>query len=151
MQNRFFTVLTYDSIRILIGAVYLPLNITLPTVQSHVSSIEELISSSTPTHFLLYGDFNIPKVSWSYDSLGPYDHGQFTPLSSLTVHSFSYLNLFHLNHVRNSHGSLWTLFFCSTNNASTSVASSSIVCFDTYHPPLSITFRLTSMTKRITY
>lgn len=127
--------LTLDSFTVLIGAVYLPPNAPLSVFESHTSSVEQLVSSLNPRYTLVCGDYNISQVSWYVGRLGLNATGCLTSSSHL-VDSFSFLNLFQLNQIPNSHGVLLDLIFSSSNELSVSCAPTPIVRPDAYHPPL---------------
>ena len=142
--EQLFVVLSIGSFKLLIGAVYLPPSSSLPLYEAHTSIVEKVLSSVNPSHILLCGDFNLPHIIWSSSvaRLGLTTSGNLSPISSHLVDSFSFLNLFQLNQVHNSHGGLLDLVFSTSDKSSITSALFSLVNPDSFHPPLSIKYPL---------
>ncbi|KAL5238878.1 hypothetical protein ACI65C_006288 [Semiaphis heraclei] len=139
-----FVLLSFDSNYLLIGGVYLPPNSPLSVVESHVASVEQLISSYKSQSIILCGDYNFPNVTWSSDELGLIATNDQNMVTTSIIDSFSYLNFFQHNSLPNSHGSILDLIFSNSNKVTVSKATDSLVFPDPYHPPLHIVFPLLS-------
>ncbi|CAI6354354.1 unnamed protein product [Macrosiphum euphorbiae] len=99
----------------LVGCVYLPPVAPLTIVESHLSSVENVLSNLKPHSVILCGDFNIPHINWSSDLLGLSASGDFNPVSHAIVDSFSFHNFFHLNSISNNQGNTLDLIFSNSN------------------------------------
>lgn len=104
--EQLFVILTISSFKLLVGVVYLPPRSPYPIYEAHTSTVETLLSSINPSSILLCGDYNLPHINWVNDitSLIFTATGNFSAVSSLLVDSFSFLNFFRHNQVKNSHG-----------------------------------------------
>lgn len=140
--EQLFVVISFGSFKLLICAVYLPPSSSLPMYEAHTSSVEKVLSSISPSHILLCGDYNLPNINWvSSDSrLGLAASGNLSSMSSHLIDSFAFLNLFQLNRVHNSHGGLLDLVFSTSDKPSVTTALSSLVNPDSFHPPLCINY-----------
>lgn len=122
----------------LVGCVNLPPVAPLIIVESHLSSVENVISNLKPHSVILCGDFNIPHINWSSDLLGLSASGDFNPVSHAIVDSFSFLNFFQLNSISNNQGNTLDLIFSNSNKVTVCLATEPLVIPDSYHPPLHI-------------
>lgn len=113
----------------------------LSVFESHISSVEQLISSLNSSYTLFCGDYNIPQVSWYIGRLGSNTSGGLTPYSTHLVDWFSFLNFFELNQKLNCHAVLLDLVFSSCIKSFVDCAPTPILSPDTF-PPLLITFPL---------
>jgi len=117
--------------------VFIYLHTPLPIVESHVASVEQIISYKSVS-VILCEDYNLPNVTWSYDELGliasiaTNDHNMIT---TSIIESFSYFNFFQHNFFPNSHGSNLDLIFSNSNKITSSTATESLVIPDPYHLP----------------
>lgn len=120
----------------------MPPHFPLSIVESHVFRIEQIVSNHKLDLVILCGDYNIPHVSWSSDSLGLCAVGSFSSITFTILDSFSFLNFFQLNSYPNKHGIILDLIFSNTNNISVCLSVDSLVIPDPYHPPLNISVPL---------
>ncbi|KAL4088953.1 hypothetical protein QTP88_024031 [Uroleucon formosanum] len=120
--------------------VYLPPHSPLPVVESHVASVEQIISSYKSVSVILCGDYNLPNVTWSSDELGLIATNDHNMVTTSIIDSFSFLNFFQHNFLPNSHGSILDLIFSNSNKVTSSTATESLVIPDPYYPPLHIIF-----------
>lgn len=65
--EQIFALLSFNSNYLLVGGVYLPPHSPFNVVESHVTSIEQIISSYESVSVILCGDYNLPNVTWSSD------------------------------------------------------------------------------------
>lgn len=147
--EQIFALLSFNSNHLLVGGVYLPPHSPLPIVESHVSSVEQVISCYKPQSIILCGDYNLPNVTWSSDELGLTASSESNIISTTIIDSFSYLNFFQCNSFPNNHGSILDLIFSNSNGVSVSLAPDSLVIPDLYHPPLHIIFPFLSDNKTV--
>jgi len=133
-------ILSLGSSSLLIGSTYLLPSSSLSVIESHLSTVENLIATLKPTLIIIFGDYNQPGISWSSGDLGLSATGVLSPSSSLIIDSFSFLNFFQLNHIRNCSGNILDLVFSSSNNLSVLKAPSALINPDPYHPLLLIKF-----------
>jgi len=139
--EQIFALLSFNSNYLLVGGVYLPPHSPLSVVESHVSSIERIISSFKSVSVILCGDYNLPNVTWPSDELGLIvTNDQNIATTYSIIDSFSYLNFFQHNFLPNSHGSILDLIFSNSNKVISSTATESLVIPDPYHLPLHIIF-----------
>ncbi|KAL4104517.1 hypothetical protein QTP88_019812 [Uroleucon formosanum] len=110
----------------------------LPVVESHVDSVEQIMSSYNPVSVILCGEYNLPNVTWSSDKLGLIATNDHNMVNTSIIYSFSYLNFFQQNFLPNSHGSILDLIFSNSNKVTNSTITDSFVIPDPYHPPLHI-------------
>ncbi|CAI6373552.1 unnamed protein product [Macrosiphum euphorbiae] len=118
----------------LVGCVYLPPVAPLTIVESHLSSVENVLSNLKP-HSVFCGDFNIPHINWSSDLLGLSASGDLNPVSHTIVNSFLFHNFFQLNSISNNQGSTLDLIFSNSNKVTVCLATEPLVIPDSYHPP----------------
>lgn len=140
--EQLFVVLSIGFFKLMICVVYLPPSSPLPLYVAHTSAVEKVLSSINPSHILLCGDFNLPNINWINiaSRLGLKATGNLSSMSSHLIDSFYFLNLFQLNNVRNSHGGLLDLVFSTSDKPSVTIALSSLVNPDSFHPPLCINY-----------
>lgn len=136
--DQVFALLSVNSNNFLVGCVYLPPLSPLSIVESHLSSIENVLSNNKPHSIILCGNYNIPHISWSSDLIGLSASGDFNPVSHAIVDSFSFLNFFQLNSISNNQGNTLDLIFSNSNKVTVSLATEPLVTPDSYHPPLHI-------------
>jgi hypothetical protein len=136
--EQIFALLSFNSNYLLVGGVYLPPHSPLNVVESHVASVEQIISSYESVSVILCGDYNLPNVTWSSDKLGliAANYHNTAPI----IDSFSYLNFFQHNSLPNSHDSILDLIFSNSNKVTSSTATESLVIPDPYRPHLHIIF-----------
>ncbi|KAL5240439.1 hypothetical protein ACI65C_007849 [Semiaphis heraclei] len=133
-----FAILSLGSSSLLIGSTYLPPSSSLSVIESHLSTVENLITTLKATSTIIFGDYNLPGITWSSGNLGLSATGVLSPSSSLIIDSFSFLNFFQLNYTRNCSGNILDLVFSSSNNPSVLKAPAALINPDPYHPPLLI-------------
>lgn len=96
----------------------------------------ECILNRYPNHsFIIYGDYNIPEVSWENDDSG------LTHSFTVIPEAFVANGFFQINSTRNTHNSILDLFFTSSDDLIVEKSYESVVLTDPYHPPLNISFR----------
>lgn len=142
-----FVVLSVNTNNLLIGCVYLSPQTPFAIVESHLSSIEHILSTNKSYSVILCGDYNIPHIKWSSDLLGLTASGDLNPISHAIIDSFSFLNFFQLNSITNTQGNCLDLIFPNLNNVSICLASEPLVTLDSYHPPLHIQFPIQALNK----
>jgi len=118
----------------MIGSTYLPPSSSILVVESHLSTIEQLLSSHKPDVVLLLGEYNMPCVSWTSAT------GDLTPASSLIIDSFSFLNLFQFNHITNCSWNILDLVVSKSKVLSVAKTTLSLIKPDPYHSPLVIQY-----------
>lgn len=99
----------FNSTRILVGAVYLSYCGCLPVFNALTASLEMLVLPLNPSFTLICGDFNLPNVDWSNWRFKMAVYLSFTSLH--LINYFSFLNLYQLNNLPNTLGSLLDLIF----------------------------------------
>ncbi|XP_022178703.1 uncharacterized protein LOC111039470 [Myzus persicae] len=135
-----FVLLSLNSGHLLVGGVYLPPRSPLSVVESHITSVEHIISSYKPNSLVICGDYNLPNINWSSDELGLIGTNDPNIISTTIIDSFSYLNFFQHNFFRNNHGSILDLVFSNCNRITVNLATEYLVIPDPYHPPLHVVF-----------
>lgn len=88
--EQLFIILSYNSMRFLIGAVYLPPLSLANDFELHASCVEKLVDVYTPDNVLLCGDYNIPDVTWSFDDLGLITSNSTSTSAAIIADSFSF-------------------------------------------------------------
>lgn len=116
-------------------------------MEAHITSLDQLISSTNQCSILLWGDYNISNITWSNGNLGLTSHGNLSSASTYIIYVFSFLNFFQLNEQPNCHGSLLDLIFLNSNKVSVNIATFFLISPDSYHPPLLIVFPFLSNTQ----
>lgn len=124
--EQIFAMVSLNTNTLLIGAIYIPPNTLFSVIESHVSTIEEI----------LCGDYNIPYLIWSCNELGFSAIGDLILNSKHIVDSFSYLNFFKIHNILNTHDSIFNLIFSISGIPTAKEAATPIVIPDYYHPPL---------------
>ena len=121
--------------KLVIGCAYIPPNSTLETYHSFCNTCESLRNRFTSHKFLIYGDFNLPRVDWMLedDVLVP------TELNSapaeILINTMCFLELQQINSVRNSLGRTLDLTFADEfNHLSVSLCPDPLLPIDDYHP-----------------
>ncbi|KAF0715593.1 Uncharacterized protein FWK35_00034356, partial [Aphis craccivora] len=132
-----YAVMSINTNNFLVGCVNLPPVAPLIIVESHLSSVENVISNLKPHSVILCGDFNIPHINWSSDLLGLSASGDFNPVSHAIVDSFSFLNFFQLNSISNNQGNTLDLIFSNSNKVTVCLATEPLwyVPNKTFHSP----------------
>lgn len=95
--EQIFILSTFKSVRVVIGTVYLPPQTSLLNYELHSTCVENLLSDINPKPFILYGDYNIPKTSWSHDDLGLKSSSFASAPATIISDSFAFLNLIQCN------------------------------------------------------
>jgi len=128
--------------------VYLPPQTSFQNYELHSICVEKLIFDINPNHFILCGDYNIPKISWSFDDIGLKSSSTTSAPATIISDLFAFLNLFQCNTISNTYGELLDIIFSTHNNLTVSRATISLIKPDLYHPPLmfSLTRPKTSQT-----
>lgn len=140
LQNKslFFILVYISSVQFIFGVVYLPPNSLVQLYESHVSSIENILSIYSPHSIIICGDYNLPNINWASDNLGLVVTGALTPSAISLVDSLSLHNFFQCNSVYNSYDGLLYLVFSNFSEISVGNAVFSMICIDTYRPLLMI-------------
>jgi len=140
--EQIFILLTFKSVSVVIGTVYLPPQSSLQNYELHSICVEKLIFDINPNHVILCGDYNIPKTSWSFDDLGLKSSNTTSAPATIISDSFAFLNLFQCNTISNTYGELLDLVFSTYNNLTVSLATTALITPDHYHPPLMFSLAL---------
>jgi len=122
-----YSLLSINTNNLLVGCVYLPPVSPLTIVESHLSSVENVLSKLKPHSVIICGDFNIPHINWSSDLLGLSASGDFNPVSRAIVDSFSFHNFYQLNSISNNQGITLDLIFSNSNKTTVSLATEPLV------------------------
>lgn len=91
-----FAILSLNSTTFLIGSIYLPPLSSPSVIELHFSTLDHLLTTYKPNSIIIFGDYNLPGVSWSFDEFGLTATGNLSPSSSLIMDYFSFLNFFNL-------------------------------------------------------
>ncbi|VVC34198.1 Endonuclease/exonuclease/phosphatase [Cinara cedri] len=98
--------------------------------------INNLISSRPNNDLLLFGDFNLPNLNKA--SLNA--NLNLSSPEAIFLENLSFLNLFQINTIFNSYGSILDLILSNCNSQSISLNKDSIVPVDNYHLPINVSY-----------
>lgn len=110
-----FVAFTYKKSNFVISGAYLPPRCPVELYDLHMSFVSSLIQSSTNSHFILCGDYNLPEISWSNDNLGLIYSFSTTPRVFSVPEVFASLNFFQNNCMPNDNGSFLDLIFSESS------------------------------------
>lgn len=120
--------------KLIISCVYIPPNSTSSLYIDYFNILENLISAHPNAEFLNFGDFNLPNLSKATLNL---DLNIFSTENIFLEH-LALLNLFQLNTITNTNGSILDLILSNSSSPIVSLNTDSIVPIDSYHPPLNV-------------
>lgn len=131
-----------SSTNLIISSTYFPPLSSVATFRSHCESVEQLELLYPNVKWLMFGDYNLPKVTWEISDLACCPIFKATTTlrervcASILADTLSFLNLTQINQIVNENNSLLDLIFSEAGSHSVSFAPDAIVSADTYHPPL---------------
>jgi len=108
------------------SSTHLPPSSPIPNIEFHLFIIDILLKIHKPDMVLLFDDYNMPDVLWTFNNLGLFASRDLTPTSALVVDFFSYLNFFQLNNFVNFSGNILDLVVSSSSEPSDARATSSL-------------------------
>jgi len=91
--------LSINTNNLLLGCLYLLPASPLTIVESHLSSIENVLSNFKPPSVIFCFDYNIPHINWSSDLLGLCASGDFNTFSPDIVDYFLFHNYFQISSI----------------------------------------------------
>lgn len=121
---------------LIVGCIYFPPNSPSSLYNDYFSILDNLISSRPNDDLLLFGDFNLPNLNKA--SLNA--NLNLSSPEAICLENLSLLNLYQINTIFNSHGSILDLILSNSNSHSISLNKDSIVPVDNYHPPINISY-----------
>lgn len=133
--------------KLIIGSVYIPPKSPLVAYSTFCSSVEGLMVNYPDAHFLVIGDFNIPKwnCSWNSNELPTLPISNIDESARIIMELVNFLNFTQINFIKNSNGRLLDLCFTNIHNA-VIIPSEPILPIDKHHPPLECIFELAPQT-----
>ena len=119
----------------LVGAVYIPPASDATVYENFCLSVDDLCNRFPEARVFVYGDFNLPGVSWSNDDLGVSCVGV-NVASRVFVDYLSYLNMYQVNLTPNVFGSILDLVVTNCDYLTCDIALNALINCDNYHPAL---------------
>lgn len=137
-MEHIFTYFSVGGCNFVIGDVYIPPKSSHIIYESHVNFVEYLIKLYPNHTFIIFGDYNIPEVSWDNDVDGLTYH--FSQSSSVYCipESFFANNFFQMNFIPNCSNNSLDLILCNVNSLTVEKSFEPAVSIDPYHPALTI-------------
>ena len=126
---------------LIIGCVYLPPRSPAAKYQSFSDSVDRL-AEEHQRNLYLFGDFNLPSVSWcredycSVVEVDPHALRQEAESAEILSDLCAFHNLYQNNDVVNNRGNLLDLVLANDVKAAVFLADDPLVRVDEYHPPL---------------
>ena len=147
-EHLFVHVSDNNGLDVIVSVCYLPPTHSTPDVvmRSHCSTIDHLDSIFPNSKWLIFGDYNSPKVRWDKGDFASYPiylrgcANIDETVSQILFDSISLLNLFQLNNVQNENGVILDLIFSDFNCVSCNLADEAIEPIDRHHPPVNTLF-----------
>jgi len=137
--EQLFIQISEKSLSLVIGAVYIPSAFNINVYDIHFNAIDVLLNNNCHSKFLIFGDYNLPNISWQTVN------GSFAPsgararsLESNVLAHLSNLNLMQFNLIYNRSGSLLDLIFSNVFDINVINENHTLLPMDSmYHPALS--------------
>lgn len=118
------------------GCIYFPPNSPSSLYNKYFSILDNLISSRLNDDLLLFGDFNLPNLNKA--SLNA--NLNLSSPEAIFLENLAFFNLFQINTIFNSYGSILDLILSNSNSHSKSLNKDAIVPVDNYHPPINVSY-----------
>lgn len=131
----------FSNFKIFVTCSYIPPKSDFNVYMMHFDMIKNVCNLASPKDVILVlGDFNIPEVSWSYDSDAscflPFSIGRFEEF----FNSIYALCLNQFNNFLNCNNRILDLVFCNTSEFALCRVDPFVIPEDNYHPTLKISF-----------
>ncbi|KAF0694325.1 Reverse transcriptase domain-containing protein, partial [Aphis craccivora] len=138
--EQLFIQISEKSSSLVIGAVYIPPASDINVYDIHFNAIDVLLNNNYHSKFLIFGDYNLPNISWKSvnGSIVP-SGARAGSLESNVLAHLSYLNLMQFNLIYNRSGSLLDLIFSNVFDINVINENHTLLPLDSmYHPALSL-------------
>jgi len=138
--EQLFIQISEKSLSLVIGAVYIPPASDINVYDIHFNAIDVLLNNNCHSKFLIFGDYNLPKISWqSVNGSIVASGARAGSLESDVLAQLSYLNLMQFNLIYNRSGSLLDLIFSNVFDINVINDNHTLLPLDSmYHPALSV-------------
>lgn len=138
-----WTQVCVDRAKIIICCVYIPPNSSLQCYESFCETCESMRNKYDDHRFILYGDFNLPNVQWTFedDILAPV--ALRSPTAEVLLDTMAFLELQQINPHHNNIGRVLDLVFADEfQETSVLFCSDSLIDIDAYHPAIECYFNI---------
>lgn len=145
--EQLFVNIVCDSLKIIIGTIYMPPRSLPELFHQHVEDVERLMQDNK-NKIIIIGDYNLPGVEW----LNRHDGLLLSPKpniiqsnyekATIISDSFGFLDLMQYNNTPNSNNEYLDLIFSNIKSPNVCLSLDSLVPADFHHPPLVCDFSI---------
>lgn len=134
-----FVSVSINHCKYVIGATYLPPLSNILSYLTHAREIEDIRLRYPSHHYILFGDYNLPKILWNNDIEGvthssePTTTALTTEAAQILCDSFAFMNLYQLNNLANNCGNILDLCFSNSKDDKIQLVNEPLIPCDTFH------------------